>query len=212
MFPIRGKTYGILFSLLIFTNLYSSGAYDHGSATGKGNWQISLTLNPFNRISYGQNYGVLSYGLTDRSDIVSYYSKHRNGSKSIYFGGFYQFTDNKFIDLATAVGLRSIFDGDYPYDLFFPQLLYNFILPKDYTIGGSIVNVLSVKNNNLINQGFALDVALYKPLPSIQKISPKIIQAYFSIGIFKNTDTELIINQLYLQYSLDIKFDFKRVY
>ena len=59
--------------------VYASGAYDKGTAAGKGNFELNLTINPFNLVSYGQNYGILSYGIHDRVDLVSYYSIHKNG-------------------------------------------------------------------------------------------------------------------------------------
>ena len=68
--------------------------------------ELNLTINPFNLVSYGQNYGVLSYGIHDRVDLVSYYSIHKNRVQSYYIGGFYQFIKNKKIDLGTAVGFR----------------------------------------------------------------------------------------------------------
>ena len=79
------------------TNLIASGAYDKGTSAGKGNFEINLTINPFNLIPYGQNYAVLSYGLSSRTDFVCFYSKHTNGTESYYLGGFHQFLNSMFI-------------------------------------------------------------------------------------------------------------------
>lgn len=186
--------------------ILASGAYDKGTATGKGNWEINLTINPFNLIYYGQNYGILSYGLSDKLDIVSYYAEHKTGLKSIYFGSLYQFVDKPYIDLASAIGIRKVFDESNSYHLFAPQLLYNIKLAKKNTIGGSIVNVIDL-DKKLNNKGVAIDLTFYKHLPFMEKISPKIIDVYFGFGIFKNTSMNLYHDKVHLQYSLDIKFN-----
>ena len=55
----------------------------------------------------------------------------------------------------------------------------------------------------------ALDLALYIPIKKINKINPRITEAYFGIGLFKNTGMNFSLNELYLHYSLDLKFNFK---
>ena len=190
-------------------DVYASGAYDKGTSAGKGIWEISFTLNPFNLISYGQNYCVLSYGISNRFDLVSYYSAHKNGQQSFYFGGLYQFFGNKTIDISTALGFRRNFiDNSSFYDLFAPQLLYNFKLPNNYTVGGSVVNVISLNNSNLVNVGTATDVTIFFPIKNIKKINSKISEAHFGIGLFKNTEKNLFSNDLYFHYSIDLKFKF----
>jgi len=190
--------------------IFASGAFDKGTATGKGNWEINLTINPFNLISYGQNYALLSYGLSDKLDIVSYYAVHKTGLKSIYFGSLYQFVNKPYIDLASAIGIRKVYDESNSYHLFAPQLLYNVILSKKNTIGGSIVNVIDL-GKKLNNKGVAIDLAFYKHLPFIEKISPKIINAYFGVGIFKNTEMSFLEKPIYFNYSIDIKFNFEKI-
>ncbi len=197
----------IILSLLIINNLPASGAFDKGTSAGKGNWELNLTLNPFNIISYGQNYGVLSYGLTKSVDLVTYYSIHRDGLNSFYFGGLYQFTNNPLLDLAVATGWRKVYDKSKGYDIFFPQLLYNYKLSKNFTLGGSLVNVINISNGKNIDKGYTIDVTVYKKIDYFNKVSPKIIDVYFGVGVFKNTEMDLEIDDLYLQYSLDIRFN-----
>ncbi len=204
--PLKSLFLVIFLITILFESINASGAYDKGTSAGKGNFEINLTLNPYGIISYGQDYIILNYGLSDYIDIVSYYSSHNNGTKSAYWGLFYQFIDNNLIDLGTAFGSRKTFNKQYGYDLFFPQLLYNFKLPKDYTIGGSIVSVYG-KEEKYVNRGYSVDITFYKPLNSVKKISKKIIDAYFGFGVFKNTEMSFNIDKLYLQYSIDIKFD-----
>jgi hypothetical protein len=56
----------LIYLYLFFSIVFASGGYDHGTAAGKGNWDISLTWNPFNYFDQGQSYAVLGYGLTNR--------------------------------------------------------------------------------------------------------------------------------------------------
>ena len=199
--------YTVFYSLIVSTNMvYASGAYDKGTAAGKGNFELNLTINPFNLVSYGQNYGVLSYGIHDWVDIVFYYSMHKNRTQSYYFGGFYQFLKNNKIDLGTAVGIRKT--TNKASDLFFPQLLYNIKFANNFTIGGSFVHVLDMKDK-LKNKGLAIDITLFTPLPTLKKLSPKIIEAYIGLGVFKNTSMDIGRDKLYLQYSLDMIINFK---
>ena len=81
---VAKKTKLLSFLLPIF--LMASGGYDHGTSAGKGNWDISLTWNPFNYFEQGQSYVVLGYGLTKRLDIHGYYSATHNGGDN-YYGG-----------------------------------------------------------------------------------------------------------------------------
>ena len=100
--------YIFLFSWIVTSNVVSaSGAYDKGTAAGKGNLEFNITINPLNLISYGQNYGILSFGIHDRVDLVSYYSTHKSGMHSYYVGGFYQFLKNKKQDLVESINIQS---------------------------------------------------------------------------------------------------------
>jgi len=188
--------------LLLNISLFASGAYDKGTSTGKGRLEFSITINPFKIIPYGQNYGVLSYGLTKSFDIVAYYSKHRNGTESQYVGGLYQFLNHKKIDLSTAFGLR--YTKNNKWDIFFPQLLFSYKLPKDFSIGGSFVKVIQLESKEI--KGDAIDITLYSPIKNIKKLNKKIHKAYFGLGVFKNTESSLKAGELYLHYSLDIIF------
>ena len=105
---------------LFISIIFGSGGYDHGTSAGKGNWDISLTWNPFNYFEQGQSYVVLGYGLTKRLDIHGYYSATHNGGNN-YYGGFsYQFLNTPFLDLSTAVGMRAYTDNSNMH-LFLPQ-------------------------------------------------------------------------------------------
>ena len=56
----------LLLILFLFSTLFASGGYDHGTAAGKGNIDLSLTWNPFNYFKQGQSYLIIGYGLTNR--------------------------------------------------------------------------------------------------------------------------------------------------
>ena len=108
----------------LFTDVATAtGGYDHGTSAGKGNLDLSLTWNPFNYFEHGQSYIVCSYGLTNKLDIHGYYSIFSDGSGNYYGGAFYQFLDMKFLDLATATGIRA-YSNEPDLHLFIPQLLY----------------------------------------------------------------------------------------
>jgi len=194
----------ILAQLHFFLNekVLASGAYDKGTATGKNRFELSITLNPYNLMPYGQNYAVLSYGINEYTDIVTYYSKHQNGTKSQYIGGFFQFFKNDKVDFATAFGLRNT--NSNKNDIFFPQILYTYKLSNQLSIGGSIVKVLELDSK--ADMGNAVDLSLYFPLNRLKNINDNIKDAFFSVGVFKNTQADILKDELYFHYSIDIIF------
>jgi hypothetical protein len=192
----------IIFFIFFIDTSIASGAYDKGTATGRGKNEFSITLNPFGIIPYGQNYAVLSYGLSNKTDIVTYFSSHQDGTKSLYIGGFYQFINSKHIDLASALGLR--YTNNKNWDIFVPQLLYTFKLTNNYSIGGSIVKV--IEGDNFIDKGNAIDITFYSPINFLKKLNPIIEEVYFGIGTFKNTSQKIYKDDLYFHYSIDFIF------
>ena len=141
-----------LFLLLILSvNLFGSGAYDQGTSAGKGNLDISITLNPFYYFDQGQSYVVLGYGLTERLDIHGYYSHIRSRNDNYYGGFLYQFYDSKLVDLSTAFGIRKYVKNKTTH-FFVPQLLCTMKLSEKIYLGGSIVNIT---NQNLDSIGGA---------------------------------------------------------
>jgi len=207
------------FTLLILINIYfsnmvhGSGAFDHGTSTGKGKIQIDLTWNPFNYFKNGQSYIMMGYVISEKLDIHGYYCDHsnyNNGVNSYYLGLYYQFFKSKYIDLATAFGRRKMIDLKYGH-FFFPQLLYNFKLHNDFTIGGSIVRVVN-ENINLYkkteNDWIAFDITLFIPITNLIKEYENLEYIKVGIGVFR---TGLINNNIdktsFLPtYSIDIKF------
>ena len=203
----------IIFLSLFISELSSSGAYDHGSSTGKGNFQVDITVNPFNIFEHGQSYVVLSYGITEKFDINGYYADHgnyNNGIDSYYLGLFYQFYNSTRLDLATAIGKRKMLNNNNNKDIFFPQLLYNFKFKKDYSIGGSLVNVRKeniplLKKNN--DDWLAFDIALFIPIKKFFHKYKKIESVKIGLGLFKSgLNNSNISRPLMPTYSIDIKF------
>jgi len=143
--------------LLFYSILFGSGGFDNGTATGKGKFQIDLTLNPFDKFEFGQTYSVMSYGITERFDIHGYISRH-NGPYYTWYGGlFYQFYKKDKIDLATAIGIRKRFDDTWTH-IFSPQILYTVNFTEKIKIGGSMVNVYNYTTEK--NYGLTFDIAL----------------------------------------------------
>ncbi len=203
-------------SLVLFLSLVcilsSSGGYDHGTSTGKGKFELDLTLNPFNYFENGQSYAVIGYGLSDKIDLHGYYADHgnyENGVDSYYFGIFYQFYDSKLIDLATAIGRRKMKNLDYGH-FFFPQLLYNVKINNNYTIGGSLVRVQKDSEKLFYNSDtdwYAYEIALFSPITKYFEKYKYIESVKFGIGLFKTGLTSLRDNKKFMPtYSIDFKF------
>jgi hypothetical protein len=187
-----------LISLILLTTiLFGSGAYDHGTSAGKAKWDISLTWNPFNYFKDGQTYAVFGYGLTNKLDVHAYYSAYHNGGNNYYGGLFYQFLNSKYLDLATAVGIRAYTDKNLIH-LFMPQLLYTLKLTEKLRIGGSIVNI---RNKNLnTSRGKTVDCFLMLKVYEHKKYSID-----FTVGAFNPVLWEPEIGDWYPTYSIDIK-------
>jgi hypothetical protein len=184
--------------------IFSSGGYDHGTSTGKGQLELDFTWNPFNIFEYGQTYIVGGYGLTKYLDIHGYYSYTHTGINQYYLGLFYQFADTKYLDLATAIGGRIFTEDDSKY-LFFPQLLYNTKLTKYFTIGGAFVRKYRHTNNSLQSEGTALDIFITLPLSNFFKLPKKVHEIKFALGLFDCVlfDPDVPIRPT---YSIDLTF------
>jgi len=182
---------------LYFAILMASGGYDHGTSAGKGNWDISLTWNPFNYFEQGQSYAIFGYGLTNRLDIHGYYSYTHKGNDN-YYGGFsYQFYKSNRIDLSTAIGIRK-YRNEPTTHIFLPQLLCTVSLSDQIRIGGSLVDIRS--QNLEVRKGVAKDVFLMVKLHESKKY-----KLDFTVGAFNPVFWEPQSGDWYPTYSLDIK-------
>jgi len=183
---------------LLFSLLFGSGGYDSGTSAGKGNFDISLTWNPFNYFKYGQTYSVIGYGITDKLDIHGYYSTTKDRGSNYYAGLFYQFIDNKYLDAATAFGARFINSEKKP-DLFLPQLLYTIKINKKLFLGGSFVNI--IEQGSKINE-----LKLSKDIFLIANIfDNKKYKIDFTCGAFKPISWKPSKGNWHPTYSIDIK-------
>ncbi|MEE9573577.1 MAG: hypothetical protein V3W20_11050, partial [Candidatus Neomarinimicrobiota bacterium] len=163
----------ILIILISIFPVFASGGYDHGTSTGKGLLELDFTWNPFNLIESSPSVIAFGYGLTNHFDIHGRYSYQTDGEDKYYYGLFYQFADTKYLDLATAIGIRQ-YTGSGVKDLFLPQLLYNVKFYKDLTIGGALVDKRRIADNKLQSHRTAFNIALYYPLSGIVKL-PKYV-------------------------------------
>jgi len=164
-------------------SLLASGGFDNGTPTAKGKLGLDITINPFNYYKQGQSYIVLSYGVTNKINIHSYYSIPADGYDNYYLGFFNQFIKIKNISLATAIGIRQ-YKKSHESHLFFPQLLYTFNIYKDIKIGGSIVAIRD-NNHNFKYLGATRDISIIFPIVKPNKTSRIIESTNFCIGVFK---------------------------
>lgn len=185
--------------------IFSSGGYDHGTSTGKGQLELDFTWNPFDIIEFGQTYIVIGYGLTDHLDLHGYYAQQTDKDDNYYYGLFYQFVDTRYLDLATAIGRRQYTVSDVK-DLFFPQLLFNIKFSKDLTVGGAFINIQRITNNTLKSRGTAFDIAIYLPLSGIVKLPKFVHELKFAFGIFNPGVFEPDHGSFLPTYSIDITF------
>ena len=184
--------------------LNASGGYDNGTATGKGKLGLNLTWNPFNYYPEGQSYIIISYGFTEKFDFHSYYSNAANKPDNYYFGMFYQFINNKFIDLSTAIGIRQ-YKPKSDIHLFTPQLLYTINIYKGLRIGGSFVTIRDITKTRKV-LGTTIDVALVIPLFKSDSINGRVNSIDFCIGAFRPVLWKPEKWDWYPTYSLDIKY------
>lgn len=195
----------IIIILVAFTFLLGSGGYDHGTATGKGQLEIDLTWNPFDLIEFGQTYIVAGFGITNCFDLHAYFAHQTDGDNNFYYGLFYQFLETKYIDLATAVGLRQ-YTNSSAQDIFVPQLLYTIKMKSGFSIGGAFITVQRLEDKQLKNKGTAFDMALYIPLNKILPIPKFVDDIKLAIGIFSPTVFDATPFGFFPTYSVDIKF------
>ena len=191
----------IIPTILVLLSCYAwgSGGYDNGTATGKGKFKLDLTWNPFDRFDFGQTYAVMSYGITNRLDVHGYISHHTDNYQTWYGGIFYQFLNTKWLDLATAVGIRRRFDGEFTH-VFAPQLLYTTYFTEKLYLGGSIVDVRDQNSNS--RYGTAIDLGVFFQLSYKSK---KIDEISIGIGGFHPATWKP--NTFFLPtYSIDITF------
>ena len=189
---------------LIGSLLFASGAFDNGTATKKGKIGIDLTINPFNYCPQGQSYAVISYGITNRLNLHSYYSIPVKGNDNYYFGIFYQFLKHKNLDLATAIGARD-YNPKFEKHLFFPQLLYTVKFNNKLNIGGSLVSIRKIDDEYKII-GTTFDIALIIPIYKSKNINTKISSIDFTIGAFRPILWKPNNGFWHPTYSVDFKF------
>ena len=197
-----------IITIFLFLNqIFASGAFDHGSSTGKNFFEIDLTWNPFNYFKNGQSYVVIGYGISEKIDFHGYYSIHQENFSTYYNGLFYQFHNSNKLDLATAVGLRKNLNTNYS-NIFFPQLLYTIKLHNQINIGGSFVNILGHKKININSIPIASDVGIYFPIHNFFKKNKMIKEIKVCLSLFNPvTNTLVEKNKFIPTYSVDIKFE-----
>ena len=197
----------IIIIVLFLNETFASGAFDHGTSTGKNLFEIDLTWNPFNYFKNGQSYVVVGYGITNKIDFHGYYSIHQENFSTLYNGLFFQFYESNKLDLATAVGIRKNLKTNYS-NIFFPQLLFNIKLHNQINIGGSFVNILGHKKININSIPIASDIGIYFPIHNFFKKNKMIKEVKVCLSLFNPvTNTLVEKNKFIPTYSVDIKFE-----
>ncbi|MFC1616665.1 hypothetical protein ACFL2K_00430 [Candidatus Margulisiibacteriota bacterium] len=190
----------VLFFFLIlfflFTPLFASGGYDHGTPTGLGQIQLDFTWNPFDLFETGQTYVVWGYGITRQLDFHGYVSHEAAGTDQFYYGFMFNFFSSDWLDLSTAVGYRHRLKTTH---IFFPQILYNFKF-GDYSIGGSFVTVQEA-NRIKRNLGTTFDIAFFIPLKELYEWPNYVKNVKLGFGFFRP-----LSNKIYPTYSVDFTF------
>ena len=190
--------------------LFASGAYDHGTSTGKGKIELDFTWNPFGIFEHGQTYIVVGYGLTDRLDFHGYFAHHEaSGLDNYYFGVFYQFLSTRLLDLATAMGTRQYRQRNAVH-AFFPQLLYNIKLGSGFTIGGSIVDIRTIKKDTPGRRGTAFDIAVFVPITEYFPVPGIVEEVKVGVGMFRPGTYIPVGRRILPTYSIDVRFGSKK--
>ncbi len=195
----------IIIILISVIPVFSSGGYDHGTSTGRGQLELDFTWNPFDLIEFGQTYIVIGFGLTNHLDVHGYYAHQTDHQDNYYYGLFYQFIDSKYLDLASAIGKRHYTVSNVN-DLFFPQLLFNIKFSKFLTIGGAFVNIQRITNDTLQPKGSAVDVALYLPLSDVIDLPSYVQELKIALGLFNPGVFDSDHGDFLPTYSIDITF------
>ena len=189
----------LIYIIISISIVFASGGYDNGTAIKKNKFKLDLTWNPFDKLSYGQTYAILRYGITDKFNFQGYISRHPGNYSTWYSGIFYQFYKSSKLNLSTAIGIRKRFDKEWTH-LFFPQLLYTYNLNNEWSIGGSFVQILD--RSEKINYGSTVDITLLHKL----KYQSNIIES-ISIGIGGFHPVTWKSKYYFTPtYSIDIKF------
>ncbi len=195
----------ILIILLSIVPIFSSGAFDNGTSAGKGQLELDFTWNPFNLIKSGESYIVMNYGLTSRLDVHGYYSRHIDKKDNYYIGLFYQFANTKYLDLATAVGIRQ-YTARNTVDLFTPQLLYNIKLYKGFTVGGAFVHLLRKETDKFESYKTRFDVCLNVPISKIVKLPKYMPEMKLVVGLYNRDIFAKDRPEFVPTYSVDVTF------
>ena len=188
----------LIYYIILSSIIFCDGGYFNGTSSGRRNLEASFTWNPFSYFPQGQTYSTISYGLTNKIDFHAYYSIVNNNNNNYYGGLLYQFLDNKNIDLATAIGLRS-YNNKSEKHIFFPQLLYTIKFSNKIKLGGSFVNIREI--NKDIQEGVTVDFFITRKILDKSKV-----RLDLSVGLFSPTLWKSKYGDYHPTYSLDFTF------
>lgn len=163
--------------------------FDTGTALEKGKFQLDVCINPFESISYGQNFVFFHYGIGAAYEIHGYFSKHgtiqnwKNSTYEGYCGILKQWANFEYVDLATCVGIRKVLADSVNPSLIGPGVLYTLKINPTFRIAGHLqyIGEINTKKNEIIplNLGYTYEIGLYFMLSK---------QLEFAIGCFTNSE------------------------
>ena len=159
-------------ALAVLIPSYSYALDGTGTVMGPGKLEVDVTINPFESVTYGQNFAYAHYGLGNLFEVNGYVSKWgtitnwNDSTYEIYMGVMKQWATVGPLDLSTAVGLRKVLRGTDNFSLIGPGVLYAWHLSPVLRLAGHFQYIGELKNSagltlGALNQGFTHEIGFY---------------------------------------------------
>lgn len=179
------------FSFIVLLFILSSSCFalfDTGTALKQGKFEADVAINPFQSISYGQNFVFLHYGLGNDYELHGYLSKHgsifrwTSALDEVYAGILKQWADFEYLDLATSIGIRKVFSSATP-SLLGPGVLYTLKISKKFRIAGHLQYAGEILSSGIrkLALGYTSEIGGYLKLTE---------NVEFAAGAFTNSEGE----------------------
>ncbi|HVN67939.1 MAG TPA: hypothetical protein VMT55_06165, partial [Candidatus Sulfotelmatobacter sp.] len=159
----------ILFLILFLPVSPSLALFDTGTALDKGKAELDFSVNPFSSISYGQSWVFFHYGLGGGYEVHGYQSKWgaitdwNNSVYESYLGLLKQWAHFDRVDLATAVGVRQVWQAGVDPTLIGPGILYTVRVTDQWRVAGHLqyIGDISGQTVSAYNLGYTSEIGLY---------------------------------------------------
>jgi len=159
--------------IILFSSTTAYGLFDTGTAMGKGKFEIDVAVNPFESVDYGQNFAFLHYGIGNGFEVHGYVSKWgtiydwNNSTYETYMGILKQWANFRYVDLATAIGIRKVLNPANDTSLIGPGILYTLKINPVFRISGHLQLISSIFQRPggfetaPLNLGYTSEIGLY---------------------------------------------------